>query len=121
MTAPQITKFIALANLGMVLLTATAHSQSLYTFGNPSPEEQMYIEYINRARANPPAEGVRLEETTDGDVVSACNYFSVDKAMMLTEFNAIPVAPPLAPHASLTSSRPQALAVDARHRHSGPR
>lgn len=91
-------------HLGWALSMIPSQAQTLYAFGNPTAEEQQYIEYINRARANPPAEGARLAATADADVVSAYNYFSVDKAMMQTEFNAIPAAPPVAPHASLTSS-----------------
>ena len=102
MAAPQTRKFIVLANLGLVLLTAPGHSQTLYAFGNPTSEEQMYIEYINRARANPTAEGVRLAATTDTEVTSNYTYFGVDLNMMKSEFAAIPGAPPLAPHASLT-------------------
>ena len=44
---------------------------TFYDFGNPTAEEQLYLELINRARANPPAEGARLAATTDPDVLSA--------------------------------------------------
>ena len=33
---------------------------TLYNSGNPTPDEQLVLEYINRARANPVAEGQRL-------------------------------------------------------------
>lgn len=97
-------KFQNFIHFGWATLMLPCQAQTLYPFGNPTAEEQQYIEYINRARANPPAEGARLAATTDPDVVSACNYFSVDLAMLQTEFNAIPAAPPLAPHASLTTA-----------------
>ncbi len=78
--------------------------QALYNFGNPSADEQLHIEFINRSRANPAAEGARLATTTDPDVVDAYGDFGVNLALMQTEFNAISAAPPLAPNANLTSS-----------------
>ena len=62
------------------------------------------MEFINRARANPAAEGARLAATADSDVLSAYTQFGVDKAMLQSEFNALPVVPPLAPNASLTTA-----------------
>ena len=44
--------------------TATALPAS-YSIGDPSDEEQMYLEYINRARADPAAEGIRFANDTD--------------------------------------------------------
>lgn len=81
-----------------------AQGQTLYEFGNPSGEEQLYIELINRARADPPAEGARLATTTDPDVLSAYSQFNVNLTMMQNEFNAIAAQPPLAPNALLTST-----------------
>ncbi len=89
---------------GILLLTAPCHGQTLYQFGNPTSDEQLYIEFINRARANPTAEGVRLANTTDPDVLVAMNFFSVNRTMMQSEFAAIPAAPPLAPNANLTTA-----------------
>lgn len=69
---------------------------TLYSIGNPSPEATLYLELINRARANPAAEGVRLATTTDPDVLSAYNFFGVDLTLMQSEFAVIAAAPPLA-------------------------
>ncbi|PYJ06583.1 MAG: hypothetical protein DME25_06315, partial [Verrucomicrobia bacterium] len=77
---------------------------TLYSIGQPTDEEQLYLEYINRSRANPPAEGVRLATTTDPDVLSAYSYFSVDLSLLQSEFNTNPVAPPLAMNAKLLAS-----------------
>ncbi len=91
--------------LGLILLQLVpAVGQTLYDFGNPSSEEQLYIELINRARANPPAEGVRLAATTDPDILAAYAYFNVDLGMMKREMNAIAATPPLAPNANLTNA-----------------
>src|ERR1051325_1441533 len=50
----------------------------LYSIGDPTNEEQYYLELINRARANPTAEGVRLALTTDPNVLSAYSAFGVN-------------------------------------------
>jgi len=68
---------------------------TLYSIGSPTDDEQMYLEFINRARSNPSAEGWRLAHLTDSGVVSAINQFSVDLQVMTNEFNALPVAQPL--------------------------
>lgn len=85
-------------------LAQLCQGQTLYSFGNLTAEEQLYMEFINRARANPTAEGVRLADSTDPDVVAAMLQFSVDKTMLKSEFSALPVLPPLVPNASLTTS-----------------
>ena len=83
---------------------------TLYSIGQPTAEEQLYLEFINRARANPPAEGARLAATTDPDVLSAYTFFGVDLALMQSQFNVIAVAPPLAINSKL---------LDAARWHSG--
>lgn len=89
---------------GLLLLTTLTQGQTLYNFGDPTGDEQLYIELINRARANPSAEGARLAASTDVDVVSAMNYYGVNKSMMQTEFSALAATPPLAPNANLSTS-----------------
>ena len=86
------------------LLSGLCFGQTLYQFGNPTAEEQLHIEYINRARANPSAEGTRLAATADPDVVASMNYFGVNKPMFISEMAAIAPTPPLAPSGSLTTS-----------------
>ena len=101
---PGSALLLALGALGM--LTVPCRGLTLYDFGNPTADEQLYIELINRARADPAAEGKRIAATTDLDVLNSFSYFGVDLAMMQSEFNAIPAQPPLAPNACLeTSSR----------------
>jgi hypothetical protein len=75
-----------------------------YSIGAPTDEEQQYLEYLNRARANPPAEGVILATTTDPDILAAYSYFGVDLVLMQTQFNAIATSPPLAMNAQLTAA-----------------
>ncbi len=86
------------------LLVVALQGQTLYDFGDPNGDEQLYIELINRARANPPAEGARLAASTDPEVLSAYSYFNIDLAMMQEEFNAITAQPPVAPNANLITA-----------------
>src|SRR5882724_10225544 len=58
------------------------HGPTLYSIGDPTDEEQLYLEYLNRSRSDPPAEGVRLANTTDPDVLSAYTFFKVDLGLM---------------------------------------
>ena len=75
-----------------------------YSHGDPTALEQFMLEMINRARANPPAEGVRLQTTADPDVVAAYRFFQVDVAKMAAEFATYPARPPLAFNASLIAA-----------------
>lgn len=75
-----------------------------YSIGSPTDEEQLYLEYINRARANPPGEGLILATTTDPNVLAAYAYFGVDTNLMQSQFNAIAATPPLAMNAQLMAA-----------------
>jgi hypothetical protein len=82
----------------------TAPTAQLYSIGNPTNEEQFYLELINRARANPPAEGLRLATTTDPNVLGAYTSFGVNLVLMQAQFALIPSAPPLSMNATLTTA-----------------
>jgi len=101
---PDFLRKTCLPLASLILLSKLCFGQALYEFGNPSSEEQLYIEYANRARSNPTAEGIRLAATADVDVVAAYNFFNVNLTMMMAEMALLPASPPLAPNASLTTS-----------------
>jgi hypothetical protein len=46
--------------LSLAAVVPKAKALTLYNSGDPTPEEQLVLEYINRARANPIVEGQRL-------------------------------------------------------------
>ncbi len=75
-----------------------------YSIGDPTPEEQLYVEMINRARANPSAEATIFATTTDPDVVGNYTFFDVDLAMMQAQFAEILPAPPVALNAQLIAA-----------------
>ncbi|MEN3941501.1 immunoglobulin domain-containing protein [Prosthecobacter sp. SYSU 5D2] len=85
-------------------MTATcvwSQGTTLYSIGQPTDEEQLYLEMINRARANPTEEGLRLAASTNADVLHAFEVHGVDLELMKQEFAALPVRPPLAMNAKL--------------------
>lgn len=75
-----------------------------YDHGDPTNNEQLMLEMVNRARANPTAEGEMLASTTDPEVSSAYSYFNIDRNKLRTDFAAYPKRPPLAFNKSLIAS-----------------
>lgn len=73
--------------------------------GDPTPEEILMLEYINRARAGAAAEAARLSTTTDPDVLSAVATFGTDFNVMESQFLTLPeYVPPLAMNARLLAA-----------------
>jgi len=75
---------------------------TLYSIGEPTDHEQMFVELINRARANPTQEGQILRDLTDPDVVGAYNYFNVNLDQMAADMATLGPTPPLSINALLT-------------------
>jgi uncharacterized protein YkwD len=102
---------------------AQSTAAQLYSIGEPTNEEQYNLELINRARANPPAEGIRLAAATDPDVRAAYNAFGVNLVLMQAQFALILPAPPLSMNATLmTAARAhsQNMLQNNYQGHSGP-
>ena len=81
-----------------------APAGQLYSIGDPTNEEQYYLELINRARANPTAEGGRLATTTDANVIGAYTSFGVNLVLMQAQFALIPAQPPYSMNAALLNA-----------------
>src|SRR3954453_8587960 len=81
-----------------------APNSQLYSIGSPTNEEQYYLELINRARANPVAEGTRLATTTDSNVLGAYSAFGVTLVLMQSQFALIPPQPPLSMNSALLTA-----------------
>lgn len=75
---------------------AAAVDSELYDIGNPTDEEQHYLELINRARANPTQEGIFLATNTDSSVLASIQQYGVNLTMMKAEFALLPARMPLA-------------------------
>lgn len=101
---PPLLPTLASPRLPSAAPNALAATGTLYSIGSPTDEEQSILELINRARAQPAAEGGILATTSDPDVLFAYDFFDVDLAMMQSEFAALPARPPLAPNALLAQA-----------------
>ncbi len=81
-----------------VISLQSPQAQTQYSHGDPTDQEQLLLELINRARMNPAAEGDSLFNTTDTWVVNNYNFWHVDKAAVRAAFKTYPARPPLAFH-----------------------
>ena len=67
-----------------------------YSIGDPSDDEQLYLELLNYARANPSGEAQFLANIQDPDIQGAYHFFNVDLSQFIADTSQYPVAPPLA-------------------------
>jgi len=81
-----------------------------YNSGDPSQDEQYYLELLNRARMNPPAAGVEISNTTDPDVSSEFTYWITQdpdeptRARIKSDFANYKPKQPLAMNAALLTA-----------------
>lgn len=116
MTKPRLQLFF----LGVAAVTFMVGSASLvvadqpppapaeltvYIFGSPTGDDVEMLELINRARANPPAEGQRLVAGADPS-----NNIGIDLARVVSDFNGYPARPPLAFNVHLEAAATDHLA-----------
>ena len=78
--------------------------ETLYSIGDPRDDEQMYLELINYARADPAGEALRLANSTDPDIRGAYEYFTVDLTAFVAATSQYPVAQPLSLEPRLTDA-----------------
>lgn len=90
--------------LGAGVSLFAAPAQTLYTHGDPTPLEQLDLEYINRARLNPAAEGVRLNALDTPYTRSARARKPAFFTNLVAEFAALPAVPPVAFHPQLLTA-----------------
>src|SRR5688500_5223936 len=98
-TAPPPASPLVEVGLGGAPVRSLAVS---YTIGDPTPEEQLYLEFINRARANPAAEAVLMASINDPAVLSAYEEFLLDLDLMKAQITPLASAQPLAMNSKLT-------------------
>jgi uncharacterized protein YkwD len=102
---PQIREFPAVwSQRESARLLSIPVGLTIYSIGNPTDEEQLYLELINRSRANPAAEGERFRTLNDPDVRRDLEDFKVDLDKLVADFNAINPAPPLSLNANLSAA-----------------
>ncbi len=94
MTKPTL---IIAACIGTIPLhTQAAPVQKSYSQGDPTPDEQYMLELVNRARANPPAEGRFLTGIDESYSQYAMSSYGVNAAGVKADFASYPKRPPLA-------------------------
>lgn len=79
-------------------------SATLWSIGQPTAEEQQYLEYLNRARMNPTVEGQLLATNADSILQQSYAYFQVDLPLMISSIATNPPVQPLAMNAQLTAA-----------------
>ncbi len=65
---------------------ASQLAKTQYSIGNPSDDAQLYLEYVNRARADAIVEANRLATETDSDITSAYGFFGINTQDIVSQF-----------------------------------
>lgn len=92
-----------------------AETLILYSHGNPTADEQYMLELINRARANPAAEGRFLAGIADPQIKVGLDFYHVDLARLKRDFSSYQVRPPLAFNANLLKASDRHSTDMAKH------
>ncbi len=84
---PFVVLMLAALLFPLSVLAPTVKAAVLYDSGDPTPAEQLVLEYINRARSNPIAEGSRLgidihEGLSDPSLVGARPPLAMNKILL---------------------------------------
>ncbi len=91
------------ANVEVARPARTA-TTTLYSIGEPTDDEQLYLELINRTRADALAEALRLANTTDPELLAAYQFFSVDRQVFVNDTAGYPRAQPLSFEPRITAA-----------------
>ena len=67
-----------LISVAVFLFAGTLFGQSLYEIGDPTDEEQLFVELINRARADAAVEAQRLANTEDAETLGLTGLETFD-------------------------------------------
>lgn len=76
-------------------LSAQAATQ-VYSIGQPTDEEQLYVELLNRSRRFPAQEVEILINSPDASIQNNLNFFNTDRNLLIEQFRALTPVPPLA-------------------------
>lgn len=99
----------ALTFLAVCIVCGTGYGQTEYSIGDPTDEEQLLLELVNRSRSDAVAEVQRIVEIfdtgSDADIVNGIEFFNVDLELMQQQFTTLEqIAPPLSMNASLLAA-----------------
>jgi len=76
-------------------VSAQAATQ-VYSIGQPTDEEQLYVELLNRSRLFPAQEVELLINSPDASIQNNLNFFGTDRNLLIQQFRALTPVPPLA-------------------------
>jgi hypothetical protein len=74
---------------------ARAAGTTLYSIGQPTADEQLYLELLNRTRADALTEALRLANTTNPDILAAYQFFGVDRQKFVDDTAGYPAVQPV--------------------------
>ena len=99
----------ALSVLAVCVFGVAGYGQTEYSIGDPTDEEQLLLEFVNRSRSDAAAEAQRIVEIfdtgSDADIVNGIEFFNVDLELMQQQFTTLEqIAPPLSMNASLLAA-----------------
>lgn len=104
---------LSLTMICLLPLAMYGQATQVFSHGDPTPQEQYMLELINRGRANPTEEGIRVMDTQDPAVQGAYQWFKIDAAATKKAFSTYPQRPPLAFHDKLiTAARAHSKDMD---------
>lgn len=86
-----------------------------WSIGNPSADAQLYLEYINRSRADAIVEANRLANETNSAIVSAYSYFGIDRPDIVSQFQYYINSGAIAQNAQPLAFQPQLLQAAELH------
>ncbi len=75
-----------------------------WSIGEPSDEEQYYLELVNRTRMDPLGEATRLAQATDPAVLGAYKSSKVNLIVMSNDIALLPIVAPLAMNKNLSKA-----------------
>jgi len=86
-----------------------------WSIGDPSPHAQLYLEFINRARADAAVEAVRLANEPDPQIQLAYNAFDISAAEIVNQFDWYIQSGAMARHAQPLSFQEELLTAAELH------
>jgi uncharacterized protein YkwD len=86
-----------------------------WSIGNPSADAQLYLEYINRSRADAIVEANRLANETDADISSAYSFFGINRPDIVSQFQYYVNVGAIAQHAQPLAFQPQLIQAAELH------
>ena len=84
-----------LISLAIYFFSISLFAAALFSIGNPTAEEQLYLEYINRARANPAQESLIIILAPNKEIRASIFQNNVDTNLFVQQLSSYPKVMPL--------------------------